>query len=478
MTAKAHLQRLSTGVRNLDAILSGGIPSGSLTVFAGTPGSGKTILSQQIAFENASEQSKVIFFQTLSEPTAKTLKYVKQFEFFDQKKLDDGYLEFVDLGDILRMDGLEKAIELLMGHVKRFRPSFVIIDSFKVFEDLAKSREELRKFTYEVAINLMAWDCTAFLLGEFSKAEIETNPLFSIVDGIITLKHHAESGEEQRFIQVSKMRGTNHSRDEHTFTINSAGLEIYAPRVTIRREPGSDRKIKGDGPVRAKLGIQTLDAVLGDGIPWGSSILISGVAGSGKTILCLEFIYRGAVEFGEKGIFFSFEETPDRLITAAHGLGWDLNREIKNGNIEIVFVPQTEILVERDLLMMKDKIEKFGAKRIAIDSISVFVHKIQTPQSVREKIFQIATLVQRAQAVGFFATDIHYGENQISRFGVEETVVDGVVLLTATENGFRRERFLEIYKLRNTAHVSGRHEMKIEQGGIKLKRLTAAKKKR
>ena len=472
----SEINRISTGVRNLDEILSGGLPEGNLTVFAGAPGSGKTILSQQIAFKNATPDSRVIFFQTLSEPTAKTLKYVRQFDFYDQSKFDIGCVEFIDLGDILRLEGLEKAIDLLMNHVKRFKPSFVVIDSFKVFDDLAKSREELRKFTYEVAINLMAWNCTALLLGEFSKQEVDTNPLFSIVDGIITLKHFSAAGEEQRFIQVSKMRGTNHSRDEHTFVINSAGLEIYAPRVTIRREPNSDRKIKGDGPVRAKLGIPTLDTLLGEGIPFGSSILVSGVAGTGKTILCLEFIYKGAKEFGEKGIFFSFEETPDRLITAAHGMGWELGEQIKKGNIEIVFVPQTEINVERDLLMMKDRIEKMGAKRIAIDSISVFVHKIQTPQAVREKVFQIATLVQMAQAVGFFATDIHYGANQISRFGVEETVVDGVILLTASENKFARERFLEIYKLRNTAHKSGRQKMLIAKGGIKLKVIGSSKK--
>lgn len=468
MKINSQIDRVSTGVRNLNEILDGGLPEGNLTVFAGTPGSGKTILSQQIAFNNATTESKVIFFQTLSEPTAKTLKYLKQFSFFDQSKIDNGSITFIDLGDILRLDGLEKAIVLLMGHVKRLKPSFVVVDSFKVFEDLAKSREELRKFSYEMAINLMAWNCTALLLGEFSKQEIETNPLFSIVDGIMTLAHFAEAGEEQRFIQVAKMRGTNHSRDEHTFIINSSGLEIYAPRVTIRRAPGSDRKIVGDGPERAKLGIRSLDKLLGEGIPWGSSVLLSGVAGTGKTILCLEFIYRGAKEFGEKGIFFSFEETPDRLITAAHGMGWDLNEQIENGNIEIVFVPQTEILVERDLLMMKDRIEKMQAKRISIDSISVFVHKIQRPQSVREKVFQIATLVQMAQAVGFFATDIHYGENQISRFGVEETVVDGVILLTASENRFERERFLEIYKLRNTAHKTGRQKMTISKGGIKI----------
>jgi circadian clock protein KaiC len=264
------------------------------------------------------------------------------------------------------------------------------------------------------------------------------------------------------------MRGTDHSRDEHAFAILNAGLEIYAPRVTIRRLPDSDRMAIGNGPVRAKIAIPSVDALLGKGIPYGSSLLISGVAGTGKTILSLEFIYKGAKEFGEKGIFFSFEETTERLITSARGMGWDIDGEIAKGNIEIVFVPQTEILVEKHLLMIKERIERFGAKRIAIDSVSVFVHKIRDPQAVREKIFQLATLVQMAQGVGLFATDIPYGSNLISRFGVEETVVDGVILLTALELGRERERYLEVYKMRNTAHASGRFRMSIVQGGVQV----------
>ncbi|MGZ3693610.1 MAG: RAD55 family ATPase [Bdellovibrionota bacterium] len=460
--------RILTGVRNFDAILSGGLPKGTLTVFAGTPGSGKTILSQQIAFHNASPEKKVLFFQTLSEPTAKTFRYLKKFKHFDPKLLENGSVQFVDLGEILRNEGLEQAISLLMSHVKRVKPAFVIIDSFKVFEDLARSDEELRKFTYEIAINLMGWECTTLLLGEFNTSDLETNPLFSIVDGIVSLKSYAEAGEQQRFIQVLKMRGTDHSRDEHSFAINSAGIEIYAPRVTIRREPGTDKMMTGNGPQRAKVGIPSLDALLGKGIPYGSSLLVSGVAGTGKTILSLEFIYRGAELYGEKGIFFSFEETTERLITAARGLGWDIESQIKKGNIEIVFVPQTEILVEKHLLMMKDRIEAMQAKRIAVDSISVFVHKIRDPQAVREKVFQLATLVQIAQGIGFFATDIPYGSDQISRFGVEETVVDGVILLTASERGMMRDRFIEIYKMRNTAHVGGRHEMKIGSSGVEV----------
>lgn len=460
-------ERIKTGIRNLDEVLFGGIPRGSLVVFAGSPGSGKTILSQQIAFKNSSTQERTLIFQTLSEPTTKTAKFLRQFSFFDLEKIQNGSVHFVDLGDILRSKGLEEAVNLFMEHIKRVKPAFVVIDSFKVFEDLARSREELRKFSYEVAVKLMAWETTAFLLGEFGEADLQTNPLFSIIDGIIKLSIREESGEQQRFLQVVKMRGTNHSRDMHPFEIAENGIDIFAPKVTIRREPDSDRHITEAGPDRAKVGIPELDFLLGDGIPYGSSLLVSGVAGTGKTLLSLEFIYRGAHEMGEKGIFISFEETPERLRTNAKSMGWDLEGEIEKGNVEILFIPQTDVLIEKNLLSIREHIEKLDAKRVAIDSVSVFLHKIVNPQLAREKIFQLATLVQIYQAVGFFTADIPYGSELISRFGVEETVVDGVILLTSIQENSKRNRFIEIYKLRNTAHKEGKFKIHIE-GGIKI----------
>jgi circadian clock protein KaiC len=98
----------------------------------------------------------------------------------------------------------------------------------------------------------------------------------------------------------------------------------------------------------------------------------------------------------------------------------------------------------------------------------VFLHKVKDPQINREKVFQLATIVQNVGAVGLFATDIPYGSNQISRLGVEETVVDGVLLLSSTEEGFERQRYLEVYKLRNTAHLKGRHSLIIGPGGIQI----------
>lgn len=460
MTKKTRdIQRIETGVKNLDALFFGGLPTGSVTVMGGAPGSGKTILTQQICFHNASPTRRVLYFSTLSEPTAKTLRYLRPFEFFDSSKLDAGGIRFVDLGVIMRKEGLQETCEMIMAQVKEVKPAIVVIDSFKSFDDLAKSQQELRKFGYELAVNLMAWEATTFLIGEYGPSDFQTNPLFSIVDALIMVSQREQSGEQQRYLQVVKMRGSNHSRDEHAFMISEQGAVIFAPRLSIQREN------QGPTPDRCKTGIAKFDELLGEGIPRGSSLLIAGVAGTGKTILLLEFVYRGALA-GEKGLLFTFEESAQRLRASARGLGWELDREIERGMVEIIFIPQPEIMVERHLLQIRERIHSFQARRVAIDSVSVFLHKVSDAQLGREKVFQLASIIQNSQAVGFLATDIPYGSSTISRFGVEETVVDGVVLLTATEQGLERKRFIEVYKLRNTAHLKGRHNLNIGTGGI------------
>jgi circadian clock protein KaiC len=454
--------RVPTGVRNLDDLFDGGIPRSSIVAISGAPGSGKTILVQQMCFHNATAANRVLYFGTLSEPTAKILRNLGQFSFYDADKLKTA-VEFVDLGEISKHTGIAEAAALIAKHLRRFNPSIIVIDSFKVFDDLAKSRQELRTSCYDIAVTLMAWEATTFLIGEFAPSEYQTNPLFSIVDGLCVLSQREEFGENQRFLQVIKMRGTNHSRDEHPFEISEHGIDLFARPPRIHRDPPAGLS-RAD---RCLTRISKLDDLISTGIPWGSSLLLSGVAGTGKTVLSLEFLYRGA-EVGEPGIFFSFEETDERLRAAARGLGWDLDREIARGMLQIVFIPQPDIRVESDLMMMQNRIAALGARRVVIDSISVFLHKITDPQQCREKIYQACTIVQGAGAVGLFPTDIPYGATQISRFGVEETVVDGVILLRSVEEGLERQRYIEVYKLRDSAHLKGLHYMAIGPGGVQV----------
>jgi circadian clock protein KaiC len=458
------IARLETGIANLDAILHGGLPQGNVTVFAGPPGSGKTTLAHQICFHHAAGGGRVLYFNTLTEPTAKTLLYLRPFAFFDPALLEER-IRFIDLGLTLRTQGLGQTCDLLVEHLKQFKPSMVVIDSFKVFDDLARSSEELRQFTYELTVRLMAWECTTFLLGEYHPGHFE-HPTYSAIDGIITVKQHERSGEQQRLLQVVKMRGTSHSRDEHPFVITPAGVEVYAPSITLRRqahparEPGDVRRLR--------TGVSKLDALLGEGIPHGSTLIVAGVAGAGKTTLGMEFLYRGAREQGEKGLYFSFDETEERLRATARGLGWELDREIEQGRVRIVFIPQPDILVDRDLLELQRQVQAFGARRVVVDSMSVLFNKVDDARIVRDKSFWLANIVQNQQAVGLFLNDVPSGSPQLTRFGVEETVMDGVILLKWVSEGLERHRYLEVVKLRNTGHAKGRHSISIGPGGLRV----------
>jgi len=456
------LPRLETGIPHLDAILHGGLPKGGVTVLSGLPGSGKTILTQQLCFHHARQGGRVLYFNTLSQPTAKTLLYLRPFTFFDPALVEER-IRFVDLGLLLRTKGIELTRNLLMEQVKQFKPSLVIIDSFKVFDDLAQSSEELRKFTYELTVLLMAWEATTLLLGEYDPQHFE-HPTYSTIDGILTLRQEEMSGEQQRLIQIIKMRGTSHSRDAHPFIITQAGVEVYAPSIILRREHPTHEQALG----RVKTGVSKLDELFGEGIPRGSSIIVSGVAGAGKTVLGLEILYRGARDRGEKGIYFSFEERPERLHATARGLGWELEREIDRGLVKIVFIPQPDILVDRHLLEMQHHVESFGAQRVVVDSMSVFLHKIQDSRIARDKVFWLANIVQNQGAVGFCANDVPPGTPQVTRFGVEETVVDGVISLMMQMEGLDRQRYIEVLKLRSTAHAKGRHAMTIGPGGVSI----------
>jgi circadian clock protein KaiC len=220
--------RWHTGVRNLDAILGGGVPHGSAVVVSGPPGSGKTIFGQQLCFHNASAACRVLYFNTLTEPTAKALRYMKPMSFFVPKAVHESLIHFVDLGVLLRKNGHER-IALVVKHIQEVRPKIVVIDSFRAFDDLVQSPAERRKLGYELAVTLMAWETTALLLGEYEPNDYDANPMFSIADGIIVLSQRQSSGEHQRFLRVVKMRGTAHSREEHPFHISEKGLEIYAP---------------------------------------------------------------------------------------------------------------------------------------------------------------------------------------------------------------------------------------------------------
>ncbi len=459
------IKLMPTGVPNLDAVLGGGFPIYSLNMLAGAPGTGKTILVQQILFNTIKHQpqKRALYLSTLSEPTLKVVRYMQHFQFFDAQVFGEQVI-YSDIGSFLIEQPMPRLADHIVGLVNQHQAEVIVIDSFKAIAELTEKSGDFRRFCYELSVRLASARCTTFLVNESEPSEINHSPEFALADGIIYLSTHEEAGEQRRWLQVHKLRGLAPYMEPFPFVITNLGVRILSPTLTLRQKSVSWSVPAG----RMVMGIPGLDQLLRGGIPYGRSIILSGVAGTGKTTFALQFLMAG-VDRGEKGLLFSFEETPSHLSQMAAGFGWDLERLIQQEMLRIVFVTQTNIRVEEHLDQIAQEIASFQPQRFVVDSLSVLFYKVNNRAIQREKTFQLATLMQQIGGVGIFISGIPAHETgHLSSFGVEETIVDGMIMLSKELVGRRRDRYLEVFKMRASDHVCGYHRMAITENGIEI----------
>ena len=459
--------QLSTGIPNLDGLLGGGLPANTLNIVAGEPGTGKTILAQQAMFHFVKQhpQARVLYLTTLSEPAMKVIRYLQTFTFYDADAFGTRVV-YRDIGGYLRDHPTKELLDEILRLVEEVQPAVLCIDSFKAIRDLMPSQEEFRRFCYDLSVRLASAACTTLLLGEYDDVETAEGAEFAVADGIIQMRKGMLHGEMHRMVRVNKMRGQPMNMGEFPFAISNEGIRIFTPALSLQRMPTVP--VPATPTERLSTGIAGLDDLLLGGIPAGRSVMLSGVSGSGKTTLGLQFLIEGARR-GERGIMFSFEETPERLDQLAHGFGWDLAKHVDEGLLRVVSVPLTDIRVDENLEEMIALVEDFQPKRVVVDSFSVFLHKVDHASVQRDKAFQITNMVQRAGAVAVLISDVPSHEaNRVSRFGVEETVVDGTIVLSTDLRHGKRARYVEVYKMRTTDHVRGRHRMDIGRDGMRV----------
>ena len=275
--------RVTTGVKGLDEVLAGGIPAGSTCFVTGLPGTGKTVLTQQIAWANASRGEPVLYLSTLSEPTVKSLRYARDFHFFNGDLVDTGVV-YREIGHVLRKSGAAAALVEINRLVKDHRPAIVVIDSFKVIRELFDDAISFRSFVIELAVNLSLRSITSLLVGEYTDEDIRAQPEFAIADGIIYLHGTEEGLRQERRLRLMKMRGTELFGGDHVFEITSNGIVLYPrmrPTVVGEYRRPSRRIVSA---------VEGLDEMLGGGVFDSTSVLIYGSAGSGKTLTALSFL--------------------------------------------------------------------------------------------------------------------------------------------------------------------------------------------
>lgn len=456
------MNRVKTGNDQLDEILSGGIPRNSINLVTGLPGTGKTILAESIIFSNASEENKALYISTVSEPLDKIIRYLQGFDFFDPALIGDAIV-YEDLSEILRTKGLEGAIDRIIDLIKETSPSYLVIDSFKALHDFSTSREDFRRYLSELAGVLTSLAVTSFWVGEYDSQDIHGLPEFAIADGIYELVLKKIGIRDARFIRVIKMRGSGFYSGEHAYKISNKGLEIF-PRLKTPSAPPEYVVAEN----RVQTGVEVLDKMISEGVWRGSSSVVFGPPGSGKSLLALHFIFKG-IEAGEKGLIATMEENPTQLARIVSGFGWDLQEMIDSGMLELLYVSPVEIYIDEFIQKIMQRLKETGAKRLMIDSLNNLQFASVDEIRFREYMYSLVQTLAVEGITTFMTNEIQnlFATTYLTQYGISH-MSDNVILLHYIREKSMVKRAVTVLKTRGSQHDHSIRQFNISSKGLSV----------
>jgi circadian clock protein KaiC len=462
---KVRIRTLPTGVPGLDEILGGGLPEFSFNIIAGAPGGGKTTLSHQIMFANATPERPALYFTVLGEPAIKMLRYQQQFQFFDQTKLNTS-IRFVNLSQVALGHDLNAVLEEIIKEVEEASPGIVVVDSFRTVVRKAQSGAsdvELQGFIQRLALNLTSWQATTFLIGEYDEAEIRDNPIFTVADGLFWLSQQVERNSIVRKLQIRKSRGQASVPGLHTFRITDAGLQTFPRTLGLT---GSDDKPKGNR--RLSCGIPELDVMLGGGVPEGDSLLVAGSSGTGKSLLGTQFIFEGLSQ-GEPGIVAMFEERPEEYADRAASFGLDLKTPQKEGKLKLLYIRPLDLSVDETVREIIDAVQEMGAKRLVIDSLAGFEMALAPGfrTDFRESLYRMIGALTRIGVTILSTVEVQetFTGFNLTSYAISFLSDDILRMRFVSINGQLR-KMMVVVKMRRSKHSIDMREFEITSKGL------------
>jgi circadian clock protein KaiC len=454
-----------TNIPGLDEVLGGGLPEYSFTLIAGDPGTGKTTFANQAMFALATAERPAVHFTVLGEPPAKMLRYQQQFSFFDLDAVGER-IHFVNLSEAALTGDLDEVLAAITREVERLNPGIVVVDSFRTIIRAASVDDgglTLQTFVQRLALHLATWQATSFLVGEYSQAEQRDNPVFTIADGIVWLSQSADRNSVVRKLQVVKMRGQAPLPGLHTMRITSDGLQVF-PRI-IRRLPEIER---ARPLTRLSLGVPALDEMMGGGVPVRDSVLVAGPAGSGKSALGTAFIGAG-LQAGEPGVIAVFEERPKEYIGRARAMGRDFGEALADGRLEVLYLRPLDLSVDEALLEVQGAVQRLGATRLVIDSLSGFELALAPTfrDDFRESLYRMVgaltqsgvTILMTAEIPTSFQ-DLIFSPNLVS------FLTDDIILQRYLELEGQLRKMLTVVKMRGSDHSKALRLYDVRDDGI------------
>jgi circadian clock protein KaiC len=465
-------ERCTTGVEGLDDILAGGWPSDCFYLVQGDPGSGKTTLALQFLLEGLRHGEKCLYI-TLSETKEELLKVTRSHGW----SLDGiALLDLSAIETLLRPEArttvfhpsemeLDKVSQLLMDEMQKARPTRVVFDSLSEFRLMAETPLRYRRQLLNLKQEFSKYQSTVLLLDDKMTGNVVgPDPhVLSLTHGIIEMEQLSpDYGVSRRRLRVLKLRGVKFREGYHDYAIVTGGLRVF-PRL-LASEHHADFQRES-----VSSGLKELDGLLGGGLDRGTTTLILGPAGTGKSTLALQYVTQMA-RGGERGQIFTFDENLGIMLARAKALGLELDKHIQSGIVTVQQVDPAELSPGEFAVRVLRCVDA-GAKLVVIDSLNGYLNAMPGEKYLNNQLHELSSYLNQTGIITILILAQH------GLVGATESPVDlsyltdTVLSLRYFEAAGEVKQALTVVKKRSGAHEKTIREFKLEAGrGIRVGR--------
>ena len=457
--------RIASGIPRLDYILKGGLRKGSIYNLLGPPGSGKTVLGNQLCYHVArAGGGPCVYMSLLVESHTKMLEHMASMRFFDERFIPDRIF-YVSGYQPLRDGGPQTLLNAIREVLQARKPTVFIIDGMESLRHFAAGEQAVKEFVHELQAFTHMLGCTTLLM-------CFKDPNFSftenaVVDGVLELSYTLIGPRAVRELTVHKFRGGDYLLGRHEVEIGEHGIIIH-PRTEIQFDKPTPDAPRGQE--RMAFGVPELDAMIHGGIPSGSSAALVGAPGTGKTVLGLSFLVEGARR-GQRGLYFGFHEPPERLIEKVTRVGLDVGKYVKAGLIDLLWQPPLEHMLDSLAEQLLEKVRETNEprRRLFIDSMEGFRAALVYPDRMPRFLAALTNQFRTHDVTGLIAEELGLFQPNTDFIMPElASVADTVIMLRYVEVRSHLYRLLSVMKMRESAYDTSIREFTITGKGVKV----------
>lgn len=452
----SELQNVPCYIEGMDDIL-GGFKSPAVILIAGSAGVGKTTMTLQMLANAAKAGEKTLYIPLTTETAERFKLFLSTFKFLDDS---------VEVHEINRANAEKDPLSTLIdiGNViTAIKPDRLVIDPITPI-GFGFVEQERRRFFYTLDSMIRESNALTFLTGELEKDEIHKNVASHLTDGIIYLSRSSRDSRAYQELEILKMAGVEPPYSigcmiqSFNYSVNPEKFMVF-PEI---REHGDISK--GEA---ISSGIEGFDEIISNKLLSGSSMLVAGEPGSGKTVFGWQFINKG-LENGEKCIILTFYETVDQIIENAASFGWDFKKHIDSGNLVVVSEGLQDICFAKYSNLIKENIEQSEAKRVMIDGLPNIELSIPDPLQLRSFLHSLTNYLKAKGVTSFFTTEMTgVGWEKINSLEAS-FIVDILLVLKNAKDEDTSKRLLQVMKARGIPSSLTLKEYRIDEKGITL----------